>query len=57
MNIRNMKQNRVKNKGRIYTVFKDSIKKIWKDPVGSNVISMVIKESLRWLFSLIIKLF
>ena len=52
-----MKQKSVKNKGRIYTVFKDSIKKIWKDPVGSNVISMVIKESLRWLFSLIIKLF
>ena len=51
-----MGQEMVKNKGRIYTVFKESIKKLWKDPVGSNVISMVIKESLKWLFSLIIKL-
>lgn len=52
-----MEQKMMKNKGRIYTVFKESIKKIWTDPVMSNVIAVGIIALLGWLFSLIIKLF
>lgn len=52
-----MGQEMVKNKGRIYIVLKESIKKLWKDPVGSNVIAVGIIALLGWLFSLIIKLF
>ena len=52
-----MKQKTEKNKGGIYTGFKDILKKIWNDSVGSNLISMLLKELLKWLFSLIINLF
>lgn len=52
-----MKRKTEKNKVRIYTVFKDIIKKLWKDPVASNLIAVGIVALLGWLFSLIIKLF
>lgn len=52
-----MKRKTEKNKVGIYTVFKDILKEIWNDSVGSNLISMLLKELLKWLFSLIIKLF
>ena len=52
-----MKQNRMKNTGRIYIVLKEIVKKIWTDPVMSNVIAVGIIALLGWLFSLIIKLF
>jgi len=55
--IKKMKQKTEENKGGIYTGFKDILKKIWNDSVGSNLISMLLKELLKWLFSLIINLF
>lgn len=49
-----MKETEAKNEGRIYTALKEGIKKIWKDPVMSNVIAMGIFALLLWLLSLVI---